>query len=152
MSTIIRFDHLKRKAQDEYLGRFYYNYPHGGACPKELAGQYLALFEAMAEFNAYRNQVERPPGFTINADGSLEVEVKEDIAPPRSVQQVMEEWKKFGLALIDNWDIRCVMKLVELFPSCLPQWLHGRRPTLDYNEKGDWCLIFEATWREAGPA
>jgi hypothetical protein len=62
--------------------------------------------------------------------------------PPRKPRELLAEWMDEGLRLIAAWDVRCCMKLVELFPSCLPTHLHKRRPVLGYDEKGEWALFF----------
>lgn len=53
------------------------------------------------------------------------------------------EWIDYGIQLIEDWDIRCCMKLVAIFPSCLPKELHNRVPNCDYDDKGHWRLYFE---------
>ena len=40
---------------------------------------------------------------------------------------------------IVRWDIRCIRKLHELFPSCLPR---DCKYVVDYNDKGEW-VVFE---------
>jgi len=61
---------------------------------------------------------------------------------PRKPLVVMEAWDKYALNLIDNWDIRCCMKLVACFPDCLPAIYRNQKPSCDYDEKGNWILIF----------
>ena len=56
---------------------------------------------------------------------------------------IMDEWRTYALNLINNWDIRMYKKLVECFPNCLPKNLIDKIATCDYNEKGDWVLIFD---------
>lgn len=58
-------------------------------------------------------------------------------------KEILNEWIDEGIKLIDNWDIRMVRKLIELFPGCIPQAYHKRAPLLDMNEDGDWCLVYE---------
>lgn len=62
---------------------------------------------------------------------------------PQKPMTILEEWTDYGLALIDSWDIRACMRLVEAFKSSLPQHLHKRRPVCDYDEHGEWALFFE---------
>ncbi len=58
-------------------------------------------------------------------------------------RDILENWVDYGIQLINNWDIRKCMKLAELFPSCLPKTINPKSiPTLDYDENGDWQLIF----------
>lgn len=45
--------------------------------------------------------------------------------------------------IIDAWDIRMAKKLIDLFPNCIPTRFHNRTPKADYNEKGEWVLIYE---------
>ena len=62
--------------------------------------------------------------------------------PYRHPGAVLKEWIAAGEQIIANWDIRECMKLVRLFPSCLPKHLHGRRPVCGYDERGNWVLDF----------
>jgi len=64
-----------------------------------------------------------------------------------------EDWQsnlvtmREGVAtIIKSWDIRMVNKLFELFPdeifpSIIPKKYKNKQPRLDYNEKGEWCII-----------
>jgi hypothetical protein len=81
--------------------------------PFPIEGQFLALLESIAN----------PAG-------------------PRKPRAVMAEWEAYALKLIDDWDIRCCMKLVELFPGILPEFYAKQRPVCDYDEKGNWVLVF----------
>jgi len=56
---------------------------------------------------------------------------------------IMREWQDYGMETIRNWDVRCAMRLAELFPSCLPQYLHGLKPEAGYGEDGEWLLVFD---------
>jgi hypothetical protein len=65
-----------------------------------------------------------------------------DLTPTKPLE-LMEEWERYAHNLIENWDIRCSMKLAELFPSCLPAHTKGRKPTCEYDENGNWVLMFD---------
>jgi hypothetical protein len=48
---------------------------------------------------------------------------------------------------IESWDIRMVNKLFEIFPkeifpAIIPNKYKKIQPLLDYDEAGDWCIIF----------
>lgn len=48
---------------------------------------------------------------------------------------------------IDSWDIRMVNKLFEtfpdeIFPAIIPMKYRKIQPLLDYDESGEWCIIF----------
>jgi hypothetical protein len=49
--------------------------------------------------------------------------------PVRPATQILEEWEAYGRTLIDKWDVRCVGKLIECFPSCVPAHWKGRKLT-----------------------
>ena len=59
-----------------------------------------------------------------------------------SPQQILDQWIDYGLKLIDQWDIRQVKTLIELFPSCVPKAYQERTPLCDMDEKGDWCVCY----------
>ena len=61
----------------------------------------------------------------------------------KNIERTVDQWTEIGFNLIRDWDIRRCMKLFELFPSCLPQHLHGRTPTCEYDEKGNWVICFD---------
>jgi hypothetical protein len=50
--------------------------------------------------------------------------------------------REAGLKLIDNWDVRQVGKLIELFPACVPKKYHGKKLTCyeAYNKHSDWIV------------
>ena len=82
-------------------------------------------------------------GFPTGATFLALIESFTNPAGPRKPLAVMEEWKTYALSLIDRWDIRCCMKLAELFPGCLPKHLRGRMPACAYDDKGHWVLTFD---------
>lgn len=61
---------------------------------------------------------------------------------PVKPRMLLKEYCLEAEKLIDNWDIRMVGKLIELFPV-VPKWAIGRKFICDYNEKGDWVLVYE---------
>lgn len=62
---------------------------------------------------------------------------------PGAAKEILKEWEAYGVALIENWDIRKCMKLVECFPEILPKRLHSRTPVCDYDENLNWALFFD---------
>lgn len=50
--------------------------------------------------------------------------------------------RQAGLKLIDNWDVRQVGKLIELFPACVPKRYHGKKLTcyLADCKRSDWIV------------
>lgn len=56
--------------------------------------------------------------------------------------QVVLQAREAGLRLIDNWDVRMVGKLIELFPDCVSGRYHGKPLTcfVADNEAGDWMV------------
>ena len=57
----------------------------------------------------------------------------------RKPADVMNEWLEFGIRLIENWDIRQCMKLVDLFPGCLPKHLQNKGLQLFYTSL--WIIL-----------
>lgn len=50
--------------------------------------------------------------------------------------------REAGLSIIDNWDVRQVGKLIELFPECVPACYRGK-PLVCYmadNKASDWMV------------
>ncbi len=45
--------------------------------------------------------------------------------------------------MIDNWDIRCAGKLFEVFPSIISKKYHNKSFNCEYNERGQWIIIFD---------
>jgi hypothetical protein len=60
---------------------------------------------------------------------------------PRKVQDICKEWIDKGCELINRWDIRCVKKLIELFPSCVPAYCHKLPIQLDDSGE-EWMVVF----------
>ena len=57
------------------------------------------------------------------------------------------EMKKAVGEYIDNWDIRRITKLFDtfpdyIFPSIIPNKYRHVKPILEYDNKGEWCIIF----------
>ena len=64
----------------------------------------------------------------------------EQVHTGQPARKVLETWADYGCRLIDNWDVRMVGKLIELFPSCVPKHWHGKQLIADYNDGGDWIV------------
>lgn len=58
----------------------------------------------------------------------------------KDVMPIMEQKAK---EIVQLWDARYIMGLVELFPHILPKKYHGVDYILDINDNCDWVLIFE---------
>jgi hypothetical protein len=60
----------------------------------------------------------------------------------RPATKILKEWEDYGVGLIDRWDVRCVGKLIELFPSCVPAHWQGKRLVAEImdNENCDWVV------------
>ena len=61
---------------------------------------------------------------------------------PRTWRDVLPEMEQAAKNIVYKWDARCIMKLVKIFPFILPKKYHGQKGILEYNEKGEWILIF----------
>jgi hypothetical protein len=66
--------------------------------------------------------------------------------PPVHPRVLADEWLDYGMRLIDQWDVRRVGKLVELFPGTVPQHCHGT-PVCSYRDNkagtgGDWYVVW----------
>ena len=44
--------------------------------------------------------------------------------------------------IIDNWDIRNAGKLFEIFPSIISKKYHNKPFSCEYDEKGNWVIVF----------
>lgn len=55
---------------------------------------------------------------------------------------LLDEWFNAGVAIIEQWDVRMVKKLVEIFPAIIPKKYHKGKCTADYNDDGDWIVEF----------
>ena len=68
------------------------------------------------------------------------------VASRMDPRQLSSEWMAAAVKIIERWDVRCVAKLIELFPSCIPKHRHGRRIFAENEdtEEGDWIVRFGA--------
>lgn len=55
-------------------------------------------------------------------------------------EEVLTSYADKAYERIMEWDIRCVGKLRELFPSNFPHSLRKGALKIDQNEKGDWIV------------
>ena len=53
-------------------------------------------------------------------------------------KNILSEAEDQIVSIIQNWDIRNMYKLVELFPKCFPKWVIDKNYTIDYN--GSWSI------------
>lgn len=61
----------------------------------------------------------------------------------RNPRELAAEWTEEAVKIIKQWDVRCVGKLVELFPACIPKRFHGlaMRAEMADNEDAD-CIVY----------
>lgn len=66
----------------------------------------------------------------------------EQVHTGKPAQVVLEGWIADGKRIIDNWDVRRVGKLIELFPSCVPANWKGRKLSAEMadNANCDWIV------------
>lgn len=57
---------------------------------------------------------------------------------PRKKQALKEK----VFEVIDNWDIRNIKGLIDLFPDCVAVKYQNQRPFIEYDDKGEWVVIF----------
>lgn len=105
---------IKRKAIQEFISRV------GGA------NQGLIGLGDSSPFLALLAQIER-----YTNTGSF-----------KPATEILREWQDWGIHAIENWDVRCVGKLIELFPSCVPTHWHGRKLEcwIEDNENCEWMV------------
>ena len=48
-----------------------------------------------------------------------------------------QAWK-----IIENWDIRMAAKLFEIFPNIISKKYHNKPFVAEYDDKGNWVIIF----------
>ena len=63
-------------------------------------------------------------------------------SPREKPADVMNRWHDAAWAVVDAWDIRKVMELIDLFPNIVPAYLRGCVPQIDYNDDGEWALFW----------
>ena len=61
---------------------------------------------------------------------------------PRTWRDVLPEMEDECKQIINNWDARCIMDLVKVFPHIMPKKYHDSTGVLDYNAKGEWIIVF----------
>lgn len=69
----------------------------------------------------------------------------EQVQTGQSVQPWKENAKlmqKMAWTIIENWDIRRAGALFEIFPDIIPKRYRGKDFAAEYNEKGNWIIIF----------
>ncbi len=54
-----------------------------------------------------------------------------------------KEYADFAWNVIDNWDVRMVGKLREIFPQHFPKSLSKGKLICEYDEAGDWAVYVE---------
>ena len=67
-------------------------------------------------------------------------------------RQTVLRAREAGLQLIDNWDVRQVGKLIELFPDCVPAKYRGKQLTcyMADNEESDWMVEIDGSDSQRG--
>ena len=64
------------------------------------------------------------------------------LAEKKNWREVEPELREKCYSIIANWDIRRAKTLIDLFPSMMPKQCLNVIPKAEYDEKGDWVLIF----------
>jgi len=110
----MKFEVIKRKAIDEYHNRV--GFLQEGTFGSE-GTPFLALVGQIEQYNS---------------SGHF-----------RPATQILDEWQAYGQRIIEAWDVRCVGKLIELFPSCIPAHWKGRKlkAAMADNENCDWIVF-----------
>lgn len=54
--------------------------------------------------------------------------------------ETFKEYADFAWEVIQNWDVRCVGRLRELFPQHFPPSLSKGSLVCEYDEQGDWAV------------
>lgn len=62
----------------------------------------------------------------------------------RNPRKLAEEWTEEAVKIVEDWDVRMVGKLIQLFPACIPRKYHGLsiRAEMADNENADWIVCF----------
>ena len=62
--------------------------------------------------------------------------------PVKSWGENAKEITKKAQVICRNWDIRRAKALLDIFPQLIAKKYRGKTPIADYDEKGDWVLVF----------
>jgi len=65
------------------------------------------------------------------------------LAEKKNWREVEPELREKCYSIISNWDIRRAKALIDLFPDMMPKQCLNKTPVAEYDEKGDWVLVFE---------
>lgn len=57
--------------------------------------------------------------------------------------KTFKEYADFAWNIIDNWDVRTVSKLREIFPQHFPKSLNKGRLIGEYDKDGDWAVYVQ---------
>lgn len=98
---------------------------------------------AKRQFTALTGGVGDMIGFNPSHSEFLALMEAITLAKPRPPLDILHEWQEYGRRLIDSWDIRCVAKLIELFPNCLPAYCRKLKIVgIGCDENDDWAVSF----------
>jgi hypothetical protein len=66
------------------------------------------------------------------------------------IEEPIKHWRENQKELVEkainickNWDIRRAKALFDIFPQLINKKYKGKTPIAEYDEKGDWVIIFE---------
>jgi len=59
--------------------------------------------------------------------------------------ETFKEYADFAWEVVQNWDIRCIGRLREIFPNYFPKTLQKGKLVAEYDDNGDWCLFVDKT-------
>jgi hypothetical protein len=140
----IKFELLKRKAKEEFINLVEICkrgdvYKASWVEPYEM----LIAFSLMA-----RDERKELRDFAETFQGKKHDYIAGHAKDGNAWAQTLLKVREAGIDVIDNWDVRRVGKLVELFPSIVPQKFHNANIVAEMvdNETGDdcdWVVFFE---------
>lgn len=143
----MKFDTIKEKAKQLYAGAMnHWDRPQNvyGHSPlmKGTGPSFDALLPFITATQAEREEMrEFAEAFQANKGDWLADAAKSD-AKGSAWNRVVLRAREAGLELIENWDVRQVRKLIELFPECVPAKFRGKQLTcfMADNEDCDWMV------------
>lgn len=80
----------------------------------------------------------------IDAGALIAAVVFDAIAERRPVRESSEALAAECRRIVMNWDIRCVGKLRELFPTSFPRSLRSGPLLAEFNDGGDWVVSVDS--------
>lgn len=143
----MKFETIKTNAKNLFAGAFASDWNRSADTPPcPLTKGSPASFEAVLPFilssQAQRDEM-REFALQFKArEGDLLAANATSDGKDSAWNQVLLRAREAGLQLIDNWDVRQVGKLIELFPGCVPAKYRAKQLTcyMADNENCDWMV------------